>query len=317
MDRDFAHVVVIGAGPAGVAAAVQLARYGIRPVVFERDIVGGLLRTAWFVENYPGFPRGICGRELAELMAEHLRGSGAELMGHEVASVVMDGNGLLVRWDGGEMQAGSVLVASGTRPRVPDEPELPAEAAGHVHYESRELWGRHGASIAIIGGGDAAFDYAIGLSESNRVTIFIRGSEARCLQVLSSRLGRMETADVRTYTSVTAVRALPDGRLELSIAGPEAGQGVRSVAGAAVNRSHETFDHLLFAIGRVPADSFLDREVLERSAELASANRLLYAGDVRSGAFRQASIASGLGTLAAMRIAAGIRPGDGLTTERS
>src|SRR4030042_7192079 len=72
-------IIIIGAGPAGLAAAIQLKRYGIRPLLFERAVVGGLLRNANLVENYPGFPRGITGPGLVKLFARQAHKRGVDL----------------------------------------------------------------------------------------------------------------------------------------------------------------------------------------------------------------------------------------------
>ena len=76
--------VVIGAGPCGVAAALQLKRSGVRTLLFEEQSVGGLLRNANLVENYPGFPKGISGRRLCALMEEHLAAESQGQYLHEV-----------------------------------------------------------------------------------------------------------------------------------------------------------------------------------------------------------------------------------------
>jgi thioredoxin reductase (NADPH) len=246
------------------------------------------------VENHPGFPHGIEGPELAGVMAEHLEASGAELVREEVTSVETMGDSLAVRSESREVAARSVIVASGTRSRDVDELAIPSDLAEKVHYESRELWGERGASIAIIGGGDAALDYAFGLAEENDVTVLVRGGSPRALPILVSRLERRERARVETGTRVAAVRLSLNGRIGLEF---DTGSGERTSA---------EFDHLLVAVGRDPEDSFLSEGVQEAGAALAMADRLLFAGDVRSGIFRQSSIAAGLGTLAAMRVAMGL-----------
>ena len=76
--------IIIGAGPAGLGTAIQLKRYGISPLVLERESIGGLLRNANLVENYPGFPAGIPGVELVQLLKKHARASGVEVILAEV-----------------------------------------------------------------------------------------------------------------------------------------------------------------------------------------------------------------------------------------
>lgn len=285
-------VIIVGAGPAGVAAAVQLARYGIRPLVYERGTVGGLLRTASLIENHPGFPRGIRGPELAALLSEQLAASGAELVGSEVIALERQGELFRVKTTGGSSAARAVIVASGTRPRAPLDPVVSREAEERVFYESRELWGTSGARIAIIGGGDAAFDYALGLCSTNDLTVLIRGNAPRGLPLLVSRARSSERIDVRTGTRVVGIASRPEGGLRLALSGPT---------------EELDADYVLVAVGREPEDAFLSDELKEPPAATSGdGDRLHFAGDVRSGIFRQASIAAGQGTLAAMRVAAAL-----------
>ena len=66
------NVIIIGGGPAGIACAVQLKRYGIDPLLFEKDDIGGLVKNAWRLDNFPGYPEGISGEELAKKLKVHL-----------------------------------------------------------------------------------------------------------------------------------------------------------------------------------------------------------------------------------------------------
>jgi thioredoxin reductase len=84
-------VIVIGAGPAGIAAAIQLRRQGIDPVVFEKDAIGGLLRNANLVENYPGFPGGITGIDLVALLKKQLTEYSVRVITEDVTNLDYDG----------------------------------------------------------------------------------------------------------------------------------------------------------------------------------------------------------------------------------
>ena len=292
---------IIGAGPAGVAAAVQLARHGVTTVVFERGPTGGLLRTAWRVENFLGFPGGISGPDLAGLLDEQLRASGAELVRAEVAALDREDELLVVRTGGRDVWLRAVIVASGTRPREVTDPEIPPDARDRVLREVDELRGMSGAHVAVVGGGDAAFDYALGLSEENDVTILVRGNCTRCLPLLAARARARERVTVRMRTRVTAVAREPGGPLRLTSLS-DGGDG-----GSA--RGDLRVDYLVLAVGREPDDGFLSEELRRDATALEARRELLFAGDVRSGIFRQASIAAGHGTHAAMKVAAMLRDG--------
>ncbi|MFH1865672.1 MAG: NAD(P)/FAD-dependent oxidoreductase [Candidatus Eisenbacteria bacterium] len=291
------HAGIIGAGPAGIAAAVQLARHGVKPVVFEKGPPGGLLRTAWRVENFPGFPGGISGPDLAGLLAQQLRASGAELVGEEVTSLEREDGLLVCRTAAGALRFGAVIVASGTRPRPVTDIEVSEEAGERIFHEAGELRGVSDARIVVVGGGDAAFDYALGLSEENDVTILVRGSSARCLPLLESRSRSRERVTVKVQTQLTAVALEAGGRLRLTSVSCSSG-GVREDLDA---------DYLVLAVGREPDDGFISEEVRLNASTLEARRELLFAGDVRSGIFRQASIAAGQGTHAAMKVAAKLR----------
>ena len=90
------NVAIIGAGPAGIAAGIQLKRYGIIPVIFEKDKPGGLLRNANLVENYPGFPDGISGLELANLFVMQLNKESLNIIIETVKSLDFNNESFII-----------------------------------------------------------------------------------------------------------------------------------------------------------------------------------------------------------------------------
>lgn len=284
-------VVIIGAGPAGIAAAIQLGRYDIEPAIFEQEEVGGLLRNAHMVENYPGFPEGITGPELVGLMRDHLGRTRAEVRRERVGSLDYRNDWFSLRTASARLICRVAVVASGTEPRKISGLAIPDNIMDRVFYEVYPIRDVRHKNIAIVGAGDAAFDYALHLSQQNEVTILSRSAESRCNQCLWDRA---------------------TGSLHISLIH---GVEVRKVIGRAgkvlvscghIGRSDDTtvtVDYLVIAVGREPATHFFTRELAEQSAYLTLSGKLHLIGDVRNGLYRQASISVGNGIEAAMHIA--------------
>ncbi len=282
-------VAVIGAGPAGIAAAVQLCRSGIDTVVFEKDRPGGLVRSAGLVENYPGFPGGIEGPELACLFERHLLSSGASVIAEEVVSIDRTGGSFEIKTEKERYRAGFVVIAAGTVPLKPEEIEVSRTAEPLVFTEIGPLLDLEGKQVAVIGSGDAAFDYALNLSKKNDILIIMRSSEPKCLPLLLERAGKEERIKIVKEFDCGKVEKTGSG--QLSIRRKEGNEDEAVVA-----------DRLLFAVGREPADGFFSPGISE-NIDLLSGDGLLYlVGDLKNGIYRQTAIAVGDGIRAAMSI---------------
>lgn len=203
------RIAVIGGGPAGVAAAIQLKRGGFDPLVFERDRVGGLLREANLVENYPGFPDGIAGHGLADLLAAHLSRVGVKVIGEEVTLLERSKDAFSLRTPSGVTNAGEVIIASGTRPKALQGVRISDRAAKRVQYGIRGFGGVRDERVAVIGGGEAAFDYALNMARWNDVVILHRSAHPRCIPVLRERC---EASPRITYHSNTTVEGITASR---------------------------------------------------------------------------------------------------------
>ncbi len=284
-------VVIIGAGPAGISCAIQLKRHGINPVIFEKEKPGGLLHNASVVENYPGFPEGILAEELITRLKEHLENSGIETIHEEVVNVSYAEDSFTVSTANSRTTAGTLVVASGTRPVIPATVTEITSENPFIRYGIKELKDSSGRNIAIIGAGDAAFDYAINLSrKGNKVSVFNRGTNVRALPVLCQRL--KEDRDIDYYENHELINIdveHENASLELSF----------NVENSTVNYC---FDCLIFATGRVPASGFIDPSVSGIKEKLVSAGKLFFIGDVKGGRYRQATIAAGEGIRTAMVI---------------
>ncbi len=179
---------IIGAGPAGISAAMQLARYEIYPFVYEADASGGLLFNAGTIENYPGFPKGIAGPELAALFAAGLEASKAVVCPEEVFSIDYAADVFRVQ-AGTAADFSRLIIATGTRPVPLDSVEYDEPATEEeIDYGVGMIRTIAGKSVAVIGAGDAAFDYALTLSKKNDIVILQRGEKPRCNAALKRRV---------------------------------------------------------------------------------------------------------------------------------
>lgn len=283
------EVLIVGAGPAGIAAAMQLKRYGLEPHLVERSAAGGLLRNANLVENYPGFPGGIPGPQLVRLLEQHVRDLQLRLTLAEVTSLDISGDVFRAQTSAGEMCAPVAVIASGTKPKPLVFPGLSAAAWEHVFYEVYPLANLAGKTFVILGAGDAAFDYALSLAKSNRVVILNRGYETKCLPLLWDRARNNPAIEYYTGVSLHKIEGVkfPGLKVECACAGE-----TREFECAA----------LLVAYGREPQLDFLSSKLLVCKDTLEEQGKLYIIGDVKNGIYRQTSISIGDGVLAAMKI---------------
>jgi thioredoxin reductase (NADPH) len=279
-------VAVVGAGPAGLAAGIHLARAGISHRVFERAEPGGLLRSAGLVECYPGFPGGVQAAVLVRNMVAQARGLGVDLQTAEVESLGWTRAGFELVGDAGPFRAAAVILATGTRPRAL-APGLVGDpsALSRIHHETCTLPEQlHGARVWISGGGDAAFDSGLQLVERGaQVHIAVRG-RPRALGLLIRR-ARERGIALHLGCSLETVDARFDG-LELGLAG----RG---------GERRERVDQLLVCHGRDPEVSLWQGLTSEQARDPHRVESLypglFLAGDLVRGSCRYAGVAVGDG----------------------
>jgi len=282
-----ADVCVIGAGPAGVAAALELARRGAPLRLFERGTVGGCLRCASLVRNYPGFPGGTGGGELAALMREQLAREGIEAEAGAAVILGRSAGGLDVAGPGGVRAFRCVVAATGTTPlRAGFEGEEELAREGRLLYEATADAARAagGRRAVVIGGGDVAFDYAATLARAGaRVTLLCR-SVPRAIPFLRAQAAGL---------GVEVVEG--DAPVRGSAAGGEAAS-LRTSGGRLLE-----VELLLVAVGRTADVGALDTlgRVDVSPDGRTTVPGLFVAGDVLHPGLRQAAVAVGDGTRAA------------------
>lgn len=272
-------VIVVGAGPAGLAAAVQLVRQGIDTIVLEKHRPGGQVATANLVENYLGLYR-LPGGDIARLFVRHAIRAGVRIVRAEVLKIARRGH-FVLQTSKGEWGARAVVVATGAVPRVLEG------AGGAVDYDTNDLPDFRGKRVAVLGSGDAAFDRAlriVGVAAS--VRILCRGAPS-ALPLLVERCRR---------AGVSVVVG--------------AGEPGISIRGRAVHvrtlKGDFRADRLVASIGKKPAAPILPWPLGRLKPAFPDGRTtmagLYVIGDLASGRDRYLSVATGMGVASAMHI---------------
>jgi thioredoxin reductase (NADPH) len=225
--QDHYDLVIVGGGPAGLAAAVYGASEGLRTVMVEREAPGGQAGQSSRIENYLGFPTGLSGSDLARRATDQARRLGAELLAvQDVVGLRAEGAGRFVDLSGGgTLSANCVLVASGVSYRQLDAPGFADLTGAGIYYgaamtEARSCAQQH---VVVIGGANSAGQAAVHFAEyAGRVTMLVRGPslERSMSHYLTEQLAARPNVTVSTDSSAIAAEG-EDGRLRrLRVRGP-------------------------------------------------------------------------------------------------
>lgn len=318
-ERDF-DVVIVGAGPAGLSAAVYGASEGLRTLVVDEGGIGGQARSSSLIRNYLGFPRGVSGNRLAEQAYEQASVFGASFVFMHRATTLSRSDGQLTvsLADGRRVNAAVVILATGATYRRLEVPSLEALSGAGVFYggPASEAHALSGKDVFVVGGGNSAGQAALHLARyARRVSLVVRGAslEAGMSHYLTHQVQATPSIDVRTDTTV--VGGGGDGRLQELVLRDAAAGNEETVAADALfaligARPHT--DWLPSAIARdrhgflctgedLPDDH---RWPLERPpfALETSMPGVLAAGDVRRGSVKRVASAVGEGSVAVQLI---------------
>ena len=183
------QVVIIGGGPAGLAAGIYCARSRLNTLLIEKGVIGGQITNAARVENYPGFPKGISGIDLGQLIHEQATSYGLETLLAEVTKAVPNQRHNLVSTSEGDFVSESIIIASGSQFRklgVPGEDKLVGKGVSYCATCDGPLF--KGKAVAVIGGGDATITEALYLSKfASSVKVIHRRSQLRASKIFQER----------------------------------------------------------------------------------------------------------------------------------
>jgi thioredoxin reductase (NADPH) len=312
---DHYDLVIVGGGPAGLAAAVYGASEGLRTVMVEREAPGGQAGQSSRIENYLGFPAGLSGSDLARRATDQARRLGAELLTvQDAVRLRVEGAGRTVELSAGaELSANCILVASGVAYRQMRAPGFEELTGAGVYYgaavtEARSCEDQH---VVVIGGANSAGQAAVHFADfASRVTVLVRGDSLSksMSHYLIDQLDELANVEVRTHAEAVAAEGA-DGRLrKLRVRGPDGAE------------TDEDVDACFVFIGATPHTDWLAGVVArdERGFILAgpeargddwplardpfvletSVPGIFVAGDVRARSIKRVASAVGEGSMA-------------------
>lgn len=321
-DDFVADLLVVGGGPAGLAAAVYGASEGLSTVVLEADAIGGQAGSSSMIRNYLGFPRGVSGMRLALRARVQATRFGARLYTGRPVTALRVGDVHEVDFEGGTLRARAVLVACGVTYRRLGVPAIEELEGRGVHYGAATSVARdmQDRDVFIVGGGNSAGQAALHLARFARsVTIVVRrgGLEETMSAYLIAEIATHKRISVRTGSSV--VDGGGDGHLEwIDLEGPD-GSTERLPAGG-----------LFLLLGADPGCGWLPPEVVQDERGFVLTGReipmdrcvdgrppapletttpgIFAAGDVRSGSMKRVASASGEGAASVSQVHAHLAP---------
>ncbi|MEN8222320.1 MAG: NAD(P)/FAD-dependent oxidoreductase, partial [Acidobacteriota bacterium] len=215
--KNYRIVSIIGAGPAGLSASIQLNRFGIEHFIFDKSGPGGLLLNGNLIGNYTGVFPPVTGAALAEMMTDHFNSFSQEVIKLSVDRVDYDESKdkFIATTGSSSYFSDYIIAASGTKPVKPGIiKSVPADLLQYIDFGVTGLSDVKNEMILVVGGGDSAFDYALSLSSSNKVEIINRSERVKALKSLkeivfsrksivygnSTELGEIKEGDERALS---------------------------------------------------------------------------------------------------------------------
>ena len=290
-------LLISGGGPAGLTAGLYAARAMLHTVLIEKVAPGGQAASTFMIENYPGFPEGISGPDLAQAMENQAKRFGLEIINGEVTQLTPQGHLWEVTQEGKKFICKAIVLATGVKPvklGIPGEEELTGKGVSYCATCDGPFF--RGQDIGVVGGGDSAVDEALYLTRfANLVFIIHRRNALRAEKILQERAFRNQKIKILWDTVVTKVL------------------GETGVAGVEIKNLKTQEERILrvngvfFYVGLKPNTEFLrgivkmdEKGYVITDGDMAtSAPGIFAAGDVRQKILRQVTTAVGDGATAA------------------
>ena len=296
-------LIIVGAGPAALSAAIYTSREDIETVLFEKGAIGGLAAVTDWIDNYPGFAKGISGLDLSEALREQAERFGAKIELGEVSKIELQGKIKKLTTSEGDKYAKAVLIATGSFYKqlgIPGETEFFARG---VHYcATCDGAFYRDKQLVTIGGGNSAVQESLFLTKfASHIDMLVRGDSLRASEVLQEELGR-HSDKVTVHFNTTTDEIVGENGKVIKVIGTDKTTG---------RKVEYPTDGVFVFIGLFPNTQFLKSSGIELDEFgfintderlMTSLPGVFTAGDVRHGATMQIASASGEGATAALMI---------------
>lgn len=301
MEKEHHKVIILGSGPAGLTAAIYTARANLTPLLVHGPLPGGQLTTTTEVENFPGFPKGIMGPELMQLMEEQAKRFGAKVMVDTVTSVDLKSDQKVLRSGKVELSCDALIIATGATPKylgLPNELELLGYGVSTCATCDGAFF--RDKVMCVSGGGDSACEEANFLTRfGSKVYMIHRRDELRASKIMQERVLKNPKIEILWNKKVKSIfGSREDGVTGIALE-DTTGKGDSNIDCSA----------LFIAIGHVPNSSIfkglidMDQNgyITPKPNSTSTNIEGVYAcGDVQDHIFRQAITAAGTGCMAAI-----------------
>jgi len=291
-------VVILGAGPAGLSAALYAARAELNPLVLTGLQPGGQASLTNMIENYPGFPKGVGGAELGELFQQQAEHFGARIEFDSITGVDFSAKPLKIKTYDKEIQAESVIIATGASPvklNVPGEDQLLGK--GVSYCATCDGWFFKDKKVAVVGGGDSALEEALFLTRyASEIVIIHRRDAFRAGALLQKRMHDNAKIKLQLDSVVKEIRG--EGKVEnLLIENVKTGeQSTLAVDGVFIFIGHSPNND--FYKGQLEMD---ERGFIKVDQKMRTSVEGVYAaGEAADSEFKQVVISAGMGAAAAI-----------------
>jgi len=290
-------LVIIGAGPAGLTAGLYAARSRLKTILFERLTLGGQILTTEFVENYPGFPEGISGFELADRMKRQAEKFGLEIRTQEVAKLDFASKENIVVTEKQDLKSKAIILACGATPqKLGIEGEVLLTGKGVSYCATCDGPFYRDQEVAVIGGGDMAVEEALFLTRfASKVHLIHRRDKLRATKLLQERV--LASKQMEIVWDTIPVRIVGKNEVEgIELRNIKTNEvSLLPVSGVFVFIGYNPNNALVKGLIELDEQGF----VLTENNMGTSVPGVFAAGDIRSKLLRQVSTAVGEGAMAA------------------